>query len=523
MSDQYISHILELPSACLALLLQHTASGPGGLACAAALIQTCKQLHSLSESPAVTYSNIHVPGTIRSPAHQVWQWLAKRSGRVASLSLQLCVAIQKNGAAGIDELLKLTQHLQTLSGIPSVQLEVEWEGTIVDRDDLCLNQWLRQHGQIISHLTVQVLVTEDRLTLRDFAEAAASCRSIDLAILHDSSQAVKLGELAPLAGSLWSLRCKCNPYHDFGRLRGLSALNSLCQLTSLYVLHEELTNEQPWDYLAKLTNLKQLSLEVSANGDPSALSALTRLSSLYLHSRDASLAAPFTFSSLQPLSTLQQLQTLQLCSHACTATSFQGLAGLSNLQNMELMITGSGLGSLDGLGPGLAKLSIQGASELVSLAGIQGCSRLTSLALRCCGVSSLQPLRGLSSLEKLHLYECCVTSLEGLSGMLSTSLQSLGLYHCSSLISLSGIEQLKAMKRFAVVACGVTSLQPLSQLGEGLLELTVSECSRVQEVVLELPHIQPTTKVMLYASGVREVVLAGGVCRPMCGDTIAHW
>jgi hypothetical protein len=95
--------------------------------------------------------------------------------------------------------------------------------------------------------------------------------------------------------------------------------------------------------------------------------------------------------------------------------------------------------------------------------------------------------------------------------MLSTSLKALGLNRCNSLTQLSGIEQLKALKRLLVVACAVTSLQPLSQLGEGVEYLIVSGCSRVQEVVLELPHIQPTAQVSFFESGVREVLLADGV------------
>jgi hypothetical protein len=59
----------------------------------------------------------------------------------------------------------------------------------------------------------------------------------------------------------------------------------------------------------------------------------------------------------------------------------------------------------------------------------------------------------------------------------------------------------------------VTSLEPLSQLGEGLQELKVYGCRRVQEEVLELPHVQPTAVVDVEESNVREVVLAGGLRR----------
>jgi hypothetical protein len=66
-------------------------------------------------------------------------------------------------------------------------------------------------------------------------------------------------------------------------------------------------------------------------------------------------------------------------------------------------------------------------------------------------------------------------------------------------------------------SCGVTSLQPLSQLGEGLQELVVYGCGEVQDEVLELPHVQPTSVVIVNGSNMREMVLAGGI-RPPCID-----
>jgi hypothetical protein len=359
---------------------------------------------------------------------------------------------------------------------------------------------------------VEVEIHEDRLQLREFAEAAAPCNSIDLGI-NNADESLDLADLVPLAGSLGCLTCYYDGEIGFGVFRGLSALSSLNQLTSLCLISVDLSNEEPWDHLAKLTNLRQLCIHGDANGDPSPLSALTRLSSLDLFSPGSYVLEPFSFSSLQPLSTLQQLQTLQLSSHACTATSLQGLEGLSNLKKLS---TSGGMRSLEGMNCGVEDLCIDGASDLISLSGIERCSRIRSLTLGSCGVSSLQPLSGLNSLERLNVYGCChVSTLEGLSGMLSTSLQSLGLISCPSLTHLSGIAQLKALKELDLGYCGVTSLQPLSQLGEGIQHLNVGGCSRVQEVVLELPHVQPTARVGVYCSGVREVVLAGGVVRVM--------
>jgi Leucine-rich repeat (LRR) protein len=448
----------------------------------------------------VTYSNIHVPGIISTPHHEVWWWLAKRSGRIAGLSLQLCLLAHPDAKLSLDKLHEMTywmKPLETLIGIPSVHLGVECRTIINDRDHLCLTQWLKRIGEKINHLTMALVISEDRLKLEEFAEAAAACQSIDLMIEHDFNTAINLAELAPLGDSLQCLTC-CRDWGSGGGdtrfLKGLSALDSFQQLTSLVLFNEDLTADQPWAQLAKLTSLKELSLKVDAHGDSSPLSMLTRLTSL---------EGP-SFSSLQPLSALQQLQRLKA---SCSSTSLHGLAGLSSLTELEFT-RADGLRSLEGIGSGVAELSIRGASDLVSLAGIEGCSSLKHLFLEGCRLSSLPPLGGLSSLERLSLSMCRLTSLRGLCG---STLQSLSLRYCSYLTDLCGIEQLTALKELEIASCGVTSLQPLSLLGEGLQNLSVHDCRRVQEVVLELPHIQPKAKVEVWGTGMRQVVLAGGV------------
>jgi Leucine-rich repeat (LRR) protein len=160
---------------------------------------------------------------------------------------------------------------------------------------------------------------------------------------------------------------------------------------------------------------------------------------------------------------------------ACSATLLQGLAGMSNLKRLSL--AGS-MRSLEGISPGVEDLSLVSASDLVSLAGIEACSRIRSLEVFCCGVSSLHPLRSLSSMERLNAS------------------------HCELLTHLSRIEQLKALRRLEVRDCAVTSLQPLSQLRNAIEYLKVSGCYGVEDVVLELPHIQPTAHVSFHASGV---------------------
>jgi Leucine-rich repeat (LRR) protein len=368
---------------------------------------------------------------------------------------------------------------------------------------------LKQHGHLISHLIVEVLVSEDELTLKDFSEAAAQCRYIDLTIYHDVDE-VDLADLAPVAGSLRCFSC-CPSFMERGSVTGVSALNSMSQLTALELVYEDLGNEDPWDLLASLKGLRELHLEVTASGDPSPLSALTALSSLHLESCriSANDQTPFSFSSLQPLSTLQQLEVLHLEGHACATTSLQGLAGLSNLKHLVLETTAHDgkLESLEGISPGVVEFTLGFALNLTCLVGIESCTSMEMLTLYNCDVSSLQPLRGLSNLKQLKVCDCSITNLEGLS----TSLQSLHLAGCSDLTHLSGIEHFSTLKSLIVETCGVTSLQPLSLIGERLQTLSVSYCHRVQEEVLELPHVQPTADVFVRHGNLKEVVLAGGV------------
>ena len=290
-------------------------------------------------------------------------------------------------------------------------------------------------------------------------------------------------------------------------------MSSCSQLTSLSLTTFHFEDEEPWNQLAQLTNLKQLSLQVAASGDPSPLSALTGLSSLEFGSRivvHGGMLIPYTFSRLQPLSTLQQLQELVLRGEACSATSLHGLSELSKLKTLKLDAVS--LKSLEGLSTGLTSLTINWAIHLHSLAGIKHLQGLRDLTLCHSGITSLQPLAALSSLGYLRVGGKFI-SLAGLESNLCTSLCHLKLEECEQLRELSGLEGLTALHRLVLYGCGVTSLQPIGQLLGGLRYLVVHECSAVQEEVLALPHIQPTADVRFEGSNVKEVVLAGGVRR----------
>ena len=504
------SNVLELPITWLASLFQHVASGPGGLDNAAALSQTCKPFHDMSESSAVTYCNLHAPDYIDSPEHPFWQWLAKQKGLVAGLKVGVVLV-----GPGRQEEVKAEQPawervLQTLSSIPDLHLTVRWvHGRVSSWEHPYLSQWLEQYGHLIGQLDARVNINTEGLQARAFCAAAASCRSMRLHAVV-SVESLDLSRFAPISTSLIDLDMS-GADKDNGL--SLGSLTCFTQLTSLSLCYLKLTNQDLWTPLAALRGLTHLSLEVTASGDPSPLSALTGLCSLCLQSYTSleDGAVPFSFSSLQPLSTMQQLEVLNL-KDCWEGTSFEGLAGLSKLT--EFMVESNpNLQSLNGLSTAIRVLDLDHAPDLASLSGIQGLMALERLCLCLCGVASLEPLAGLSSLSQLRVHNCPVTSLEGLGGSLRTSLQDLLLYSLECLCDLSGVERLSALQVLTVMLCPVTSVQPVAELNSGLKILRIRECEEIQEEVLELPNMLPTAGVEFNNSNVQEVVLAGGVRR----------
>ena len=505
------SNFLDLPSTWLAHLIQHVATGTGGISSAAALSQTCKCFHALSESAAVTYRNLHLDKPLNSLDHPFFRWLAQRQSRVAGLTAELQLLTAGGPEPGIEQ-------LQVMFGIPDLHLVLRCGGVISTPDDPFMTKVLRPHGHLIDHLIASVSIDSERLILQDFGKAAALCRRLELTGEQAafSQEPLNLGALKPVAGSLVRLDLESTVSIPFRQLETVSSLSFCSQLTSLRLNMFSFGAEEPWVQLAQLTKLKQLSLSVAASGDPSPLLALTGLSSLDLLSSEpevqgapelGALLIPCTFSRLQPLSILQQLVELELHGKACSATFLHGLAELSRLKVLRLdarMLT-----SLEGVNTGLTSLTIRDARQLVDLAGIEHLKGLECLSMVRSGVISLHPLAALSSLGNL-----CIggtfSSLAGLEGNLCTCLHSLSLHSCGQLRQLSGIEGLTALQKLVISACEVTSLQPVGQLLQGLARMYVLQCGMVQEEVLELPHMQPTADVCIELSNVREVVLAGG-------------
>ena len=471
------SNLLELPSTCLAHLVQHVASGSGGLASAAALSGTCKSFYALSESSAVTYRNLHLDTPlISSLEHPFWPWLAKRRSRVDGLTAEVRLTV------GIPE--HEPEQLQMMFGIPGPHLTLRCDGEISTPDDPFMVQVLRPHGALIEHLVfVASIGYVDGLALQGFCEAAAPCRSLDLTVKRADGR-IPTSALAPVAGFLVRLDLTSILHCQS---ESVSSLSLLSQLTSLSLDGCEFEAEEPWMHLAEMTNLKQLSLQVAASGDPSTLSVLTGLSSLSLMSSYPLigdwLVDPWTFSSLQPLSTMQELKELVLSDIACSATSLHGLVELSSLETLRLKFPLM-LKTLKGVSRGLTSLTVYSATRLESLAGIEHLQGLHDLSLRDCGVAPLYPIVALESLRNLTIggtFGGSLTSLTVLEGNLCTSLHSLNLRCCNELSHLSGIERFTSLQQLEIFFCeDLMSLEPVGQLVGGLRYLHVDECRCLQ-------------------------------------------
>ena len=327
-ADPSPTNILELPSTWLVNLVQYVASGAGGMAHAAALSQTCKSFHALSDNPAVEYRNLRLDTPMHSLGHTFFRWLAKRQGRVAGLTADLRLLT-------VEKRKNKQEQLRLLFSTPGLHLTLRYDAELVALDAPFITKVLRPHGHLIDHLISVVYFQGDGLLLQGFCEAAAPCRSLDLTVWSSAEEPLNMGALSPVAGSLAQLSFTCNSPLYSGELASVSSLSLLSQLTSLSLDGFELGAQEPWIHMERLRNLKQLSLRVAASGDPSHLSALTGLSYLQLRSHtpalQGGLLTPFAFSSLQPLSTIQQLKELLLFGEACHATSLHGLGELCRL------------------------------------------------------------------------------------------------------------------------------------------------------------------------------------------------
>ena len=325
---------------------------------------------------------------------------------------------------------------------------------------------VEQHCHLPAYFSVCM---SPALTLQSLSEALAPSKSLDLTVGHDPSRypshrIVDTSSLVAVQSSLVKLSMQCISLVDLAVLSGVTTFARLTKLTGLTLSKYDFSSEEPWPALAALTSLKDLQLVVAAHGDPSLLSALTSLTSLYISSGRSQQAGdnapPFRFSSLRPLSTMQQL--------------------------VKLKMDGTGIAAIR------------------KMAGLESLSSLQDLNMYWHGDASLRRLSGLSSLSCLRICDMgasrssySLARLKGIQGF-SNCLKSLTLIRCMALRSLSGIESLTGLQNLGFESCGVTSLQPLlGLLAPGLKSVRILWCPKipVEEKQLVFPHIAATAVV----------------------------
>ena len=487
--------LLNLPASWWGCFFQHVAATSDAVRSVAVLSSTCKTLLTFSEELEYSYQEIIV--SCSTSIEPFWQWLAKQKRHVPSLTARIQPFPDAPFSDPAIELQAKAweQPFWLLSAIPKLQLTVRVPNTTYTARQDFMKQWLQEYAAFIDEMIAECV-----------GENEYGWPSLKALV----------GLVHPQCKSL-TVRCNGTP-HTCGPLASLTGL------TSLELSLHSFTRDSPWACLAALTGLQKLQCHFVPSHNPSPLSALTSLTSLHLARLvpkwQAGLFAqpvPLSFSSLQPLSTLQQLEVLKLEQGICTATSLQGLAGLMNLQKVHICC--KELESLQGLSPSVTSLRLHSARGLGSFAGIENAASLQELDVFYGGLASLQ---GLATLSKLRAVSISSPSLLGgddsstleVFQESSSCLRSLSITDACCLGSVQGAEKLTVLEELTLHFCvGITSLKPLGGLGSQLKKLHVEHCSRVVEEVLELPHIQPTADVVVARSNVREVVLAGGISR----------
>ena len=192
----------------------------------------------------------------------------------------------------------------------------------------------------------------------------------------------------------------------------LDGIESLVNLTVLYLYDNQISDLAPLSGLTSLTDLELYNNQIS---NLAPLSGLTSLGVLGLQYNQ--------ITYLAPLSGLTSLTWLNLVGNQIS--DLAPLSGLTSLTYLDLYNNQiSNLAPLSGL-TSLTGLSLW-SNQISNLAPLSGLTSLTKLGLGDNQISNLAPLSGLTSLTLLWLNENQISDLEPLSGL--TSLTRLVLY-----------------------------------------------------------------------------------------------
>ena len=490
----------QLPKAWLLNFYGKASSGPEGLATAAALEQTCKAM-----STDVIYRNLHIDQLIDSTDHSVWDWLAKREGKISGLKLTVApyfVPVDEDQEdMGVEELKRQAweRPLQILSAIPGLQLTVQID-QLIESTDHPVWDWLAQREGKISGLTLTVApytVPDDLYEEVVYVDE-----------LRHQAWERPLQILSAIPGLQLTVQTPTplDREHPFVTLWLMEHSHLIGVLTGFLFWapsRPDLLSLEDFCSVAGQCSLIKLRLRHGDRILPLNLSSLTSLSNslveLTVNAEVFSRQPPCRLEAVSALRSLSRLTGLGLISYDLRDEGqwMEDVAALSNLRALSLLVAAA-----DDAPPVTETFT---ALTKLELGNYGDCHY---------GVSSLQPLSALQQLEVLGVrYDACgsrvgLRSLEGLTAL--RALRELNLRRADFCVSLEGVAAPAAvpmddgavtavsssgssgtgltagavvpLEKLCVVGCPLTSLRPLTSLSSTLKNLSVTHCSRLSSL-----------------------------------------
>ncbi|CAI0427634.1 unnamed protein product [Linum tenue] len=304
---------------------------------------------------------------------------------------------------------------------------------------------------------------------------------------------------------------------NIGRLKNLQAIDSghLISQEVVVVLptslkHLSLSSSQVPN-LSELQDLEELSFERCDQLEiPGDIWKMSKLKTLEL--RDSSFSNSGMISSTLPSS----LNSLLI--HGCEPlVRLPSLANLNNLKELKLMRIQvreiQGLGDMEML----ETLVISNAPNLIHLNGLENLLLLKTLKVEGCDVlEKLPSISNLTKLEVLEIISCrSLSEIQGL-GELGESIVTLDISECTRLTEVVGLEYLESLQQLKMANCRIKKLPDLSGLKHlqrfldlsGLRDIETLLISGFGELttVYGLEKLESLTSLsMVYCTSMREL------------------
>lgn len=227
-----------------------------------------------------------------------------------------------------------------------------------------------------------------------------------------------------------------NQLNELDKIKGLSILgydseefpdiSGMKSLTNLVINNLINNNEIIIDEIAKLTNLKTLSIRVPWTSNIDWIRNLKNLESLYLSSDD----------NIESIGKLKKLKNLYLA-YSCN----EDISFIGNLSELESLY--------------LCNNTMRDITSITKL------SNLKSLYLESDSVDNIELLNNMTSLEELELCEIEVMDIKNILNL--TNLKSLTI-NSDSVINLNLITKMNNLEVLKLSDCGIEDITPIADL-----------------------------------------------------------